>query len=261
MIAYNDPRYVELTSASANGASSPYVVAMQNMGVQVLSHIVNAVIVTAAFSAGCSYTYTSSRCLYNLAKKGFVPKFFRICTKKGIPIYCVLLSCCFALLSLLQLGRSGSVALNYMFNLVTGAQILNYGFMGITYIGFYHAVKAQGIDRRKFTYRSWFQPYSIYFATFIYWCIIGCLGYQVFLPGMWKVDDFLFSYVMIFVSLAVFIAWKLFKRTKFIKPRDADLTTGLDEIEAHEAEFYAQMEESSQDEKKSRWKSYLNWVF
>jgi len=261
LIAYNDPRYVELTSASANGASSPYVVAMQNMGVQVLPHIVNAVIVTAAFSAGCSYTYTSSRCLYNLAKKGFVPKFFRICTKKGIPIYCVLLSCCFALLSLLQLGRSGSVALNYMFNLVTGAQILNYGFMGITYIGFYHAVKAQGIDRRKFTYRSWFQPYSIYFATFIYWCIIGCLGYQVFLPGMWKVDDFLFSYVMIFVSLAVFIAWKLFKRTKFIKPRDADLTTGLDEIEAHEAEFYAQMEESSQDEKKSRWKSYLNWVF
>ena len=83
----------------------------------------------------------------------------------------------------------------------------------------------------------------------------------MFLPGMWKVDDFLFSYVMIFVSLAVFIAWKLFKRTKFIKPRDADLTTGLDEIEAHEAEFYAQMEESSQDEKKSRWKSYLNWVF
>ncbi|CAK9682614.1 Amino acid permease family protein [Candida parapsilosis] len=261
LIAYNDPKYVALTSDTSSAASSPYVVAMQNLGIQVLPHIVNAVVLTSAFSAGCSYTYTSSRCLYSLAIKGFVPKFFRICTKRGIPVYCVFVSCCFALLSLLQLGKSGSKALNYMVNLCTGAQVLNYGFMSIIYIGFYHAVKAQGIDRSKFPYRSWFQPYSIYFTAVIYWCIIGILGYQVFLPGMWTVDDFLFSYVMIFVSLAVFIVWKVVKRTKFIKPIDADLTTGLDEIEAHEAEFYAQLEESSQDENKSKWKGIMHWIF
>ncbi|KAG5420569.1 AGP2 [Candida metapsilosis] len=148
-----------------------------------------------------------------------------------------------------------------MVNLVTGAQILNYGFMCFIYIGFYHAVKAQGMDSSKFPYRSWFQPYSIYFTTLLYWCIIGCLGYQVFLPGRWTVDEFLFSYVMIFVSLGVFIIWKVVKRTKFIKPIEADLTTGLDEIEADEAEYYAQLEESKQGEKKSKWESIMNWIF
>lgn len=65
----------------------------------------------------------------------------------------------------------------------------------------------------------------------------------------------------IFVSLGVFIIWKVVKRTKFIKPIEADLTTGLDEIEAHEAEYYAQLEESKQGEKKSKWESIMNWIF
>lgn len=261
LIAYNDPRYLSLTSESSNGASSPYVVAMENLGIHVLPHIVNAVILTSAFSAGCSYTYTSSRCLYNLAKKGFVPKFLEKCTKQGVPIYCVLASVCFSLLSLMQLGSSSSKALNYMVNLCTGSQVLNYGFMCITYIGFYHACKAQNIDRNKLTYKSWFQPYSIYFVTVMYWCIIGILGYHVFMPGHWSVDDFLFSYVMIFVSLAVYILWKVIKKTKFIRPADADLISGLDEIEAHEFEYKAMKEKNEDKAVTSKFKGLANWIF
>ena len=110
-----------------------------------------------------------------------MPKFF-----KNVPVMGFLsfvgLSICFSLLSLMQLGSSGSKVLNYMVNLCTGAQILNYAFMSITYIGFYHACKAQNIDRHQFTYRSWFQPYSIYFVCFMYWCLVGILGYNVFMP-------------------------------------------------------------------------------
>ncbi|RCK59405.1 General amino acid permease AGP2 [Candida viswanathii] len=259
LIAYNDPKYVELTSDSSNAASSPYVVAMQNLGISVLPHIVNGVILTSAFSAGCLYTYTSSRCLYNLAKKGFVPKFFKKCTPQGVPIFCVLVSVCFSLLSLMQLGKSGSNVLNYMVNLCTGSQILNYAFMSITYIGFYHACEAQGIDRKSFTYRSWFQPYSAYFVCFMYWCIVGIMGYHVFMPGKWSTDTFLYSYIMVFVSLFVFIVWKLIKRTKFVKPSEADLTTGLEEIERHEYEYYAQMEASSVEQ--SKWKAIMHWIF
>ena len=260
LVAYNDPKYLELTSDTSNAASSPYVVAMQNLGINVLPHIVNAVILTSAFSAGCLYTYTSSRCLYNLAKKGFVPKFFKKCTSHGVPVFCVGLSICFSLLSLMQLGSSGSKVLNYMVNLCTGAQILNYAFMSITYIGFYHACKAQNIDRHQFTYRSWFQPYSIYFVCFMYWCLVGILGYNVFMPGKWSVDTFLYNYIMVFVSLAVFIAWKLFRRTKFIKPIDADLRTGLEEIERHEYEYYEQLEQSS-NKPDNKFKSILHWIF
>lgn len=146
-----------------------------------------------------------------------------------------------------------------MVNLCTGSQILNYAFMSMTYIGFYHACEAQGIDRKSFTYRSWFQPYSAYFVCFMYWCVVGIMGYDVFMPGQWSVDSFLYSYIMLFVSIVVFILWKVIKRTKFIKPSEADLTTGLEEIERHEYEYYAQMEAASVQQNK--WKAMLHWIF
>lgn len=253
LLAYNDPKYLSIVQGdNANAASSPYVVAMQNLKIQVLPHIVNAVILSSAFSAGNSYTYCSSRALYALSKKGYVPKFFRYCTKSGVPIYCVAVSACFSLLSLMQLGKSGENALNYMVNLCTGAQLLNYGFMSITYLHFYRAVKVQGIDRNNFTYRSWYQPYTAIFACVFLWIIIIIKGYEVFIPGHWAVDNFLFSYVMIFVAIAVYIAYKVLKRPKYIKPEDADLQTGLEAIEEHEYEFYAALEASNEEAKSLR---------
>ena len=80
------------------------------------------------------------------------------------------------------------------------------------------------------------------------------------MPGKWSVDTFLYNYIMVFVSLAVFIAWKLFRRTKFIKPIDADLRTGLEEIERHEYEYYEQLEQSS-NKPDNKFKSILHWIF
>lgn len=249
LIAYNDPTYLEKTSDTSNAASSPYVVAMQNLSIEVLPDIVNAAIVTSAFSAGLSYTYCSSRALYSLSLKGFVPSFFQYCTKNGVPLYCVYVSIAFSFLSLLQLGDSGMKVLNFMVSLCTGSQILNYAIMGITYLCFYRACKAQGIDRDNFTFKSWWQPYSAIFATSMLWCVVGILGYTVFMPGRWSIDDFLFNYIMLLIAIGVFIFWKLWKRTKFIRPEDADLQTGLDEIEEHEYQCHAEMEANVRKER------------
>lgn len=259
LIAYNNPTYLEKAADSSNAAASPYVVAMQLLGIEVLPDIVNAVIVTSAFSAGLSYTYCSSRALYSLSLKGFVPKFFQYCTKKGVPLYCVAVSVAFSFLSLLQLGNSGNEVLNFMVSLCTGSQILNYAMMGITYLCFYRACKAQCIDRSNFTFKSWFQPYTAIFATCMLWCVVGILGYTVFLPGNWSVDNFLFNYVMVFVALAVFIFWKVWKKTKFIKPEEADLQTGLEEIEEHEYQCYAEMEANG-EKKRTIVDKTLGWL-
>lgn len=266
LIAYNDPNYLLLTADSSNAALSPYVVAMQNLNIKVLPHIVNALVLTLAFSAGNSYTYCLSRALYGLSIRGFVPRFFSYCSKNGVPIFCVAVLICFSLLSLLQLGSSGTKVLNYMVNLCTGSQILNYGLMSIIYIRFYMATQAQGLDRQSFPYTSWYQPYSIYIATAYIWVLIVILGYQVFMPGRWAVDDFLFSYVMIFVTLAVFIFWKVLKKTKFVNLAEADLVTGIEDIEEHEYEYYAAQDASSDTAefnggKRARVRKAMAWVF
>ncbi|CAK7895468.1 probable lysine/arginine permease Can3p [[Candida] anglica] len=258
LVAYNDPRFVELTAISSDALSSPYVVAMQNMNVKVLPHIVNAVAITSSFSAGNSQVYCSSRALLGLAERGFAPKIFNRCTKSGVPIYGVAASIGFSMLSLMQLGKSGGTVLNYIVSLTTGSQLLNYGFMCITYIHFYRACQVQGLDRSTFPYRSWYQPYSVYIAGFFIWSLIAILGYSSLLPGRWSLDTFLFSYFALFLNIAIFIFWKVFKRTKHIKPEDADLTTGLAEIEEHENEFYQTLEE----QKSLGWfKSILYWMF
>ena len=74
---------------------------------EVLPHIVNACILTSAFSAGNSLLFCSSRVLYGLALRGQAPRFLTYCTKSGLPLYAVLTSAAFSLLSFLSVS-SGS---------------------------------------------------------------------------------------------------------------------------------------------------------
>ncbi|KAL9124777.1 MAG: hypothetical protein Q9217_005930, partial [Psora testacea] len=83
-VPYTDP---ELKAAFENGepgaAASPYVVAMNRLRITVLPDIVNALVLSAAFSAGNSYVYCASRSLFGLALEGKAPKVFTRCTRNG----------------------------------------------------------------------------------------------------------------------------------------------------------------------------------
>ncbi|OVF10455.1 putative amino acid permease [Clavispora lusitaniae] len=259
LIAYNDPNYLKKASDSSDAAASPYVAAMNNLGISVLPDIVNAISMTSAFSAGNSYTYCSSRTLYALSLKGFAPKFFSRCTKKGVPIYCVFVALAFALASLMQLASTGNKVLNYTVSLSTGSQVLNYAFMSTTYLFFYRACKAQNINRDSFSFKSFGQPYTSYVATFFLWLITLVLGYTVFMPGHWSVDAFLYNYLMLFIAVVAFFVYKFWKKTTFVKPEEADLRTGLDEIEEHEYQLYAEIE-SGQKTTHGLLDKILSWI-
>jgi len=110
LVPYNDPALVNSLNDPAPGAgSSIYVIAMKNMGINGLSHVVNVLIMLSVFSAGNSYMYCASRSLFGLALEGKVPgyKLLRRCTKDGVPIYCVGITLLFGLLAFMQ-ASSGS---------------------------------------------------------------------------------------------------------------------------------------------------------
>lgn len=86
---------------------------MTNMQIDVLPHIVNALLLTSIYSAGNAYVYTSSRSLYSLAQHGHAPKFLQKCTKNGVPIYCLAVSLAFACLAYMKLGRGSATVLNW----------------------------------------------------------------------------------------------------------------------------------------------------
>ncbi len=234
-VKYDDKTLLDAINNGAEGAGiCAFTVAMKNLKISVLPDIVNVVLLLTSFSGGNSFTYCTSRTLYGMALDGKAPKIFAHCNRFGVPIYSVLVALCWGCLSFLQLGEGASVVLDWIINLVTASQILNYMVILATYIKFYKCVKAQGIDRKSFLFKGWCQPYLAWVGLFIITCTLGAQGYYVFLPDSWSTSSFLFSYVMVFVDIILYIGWKLVKKTKIIKPKDADLVTGMAEVNAHE---------------------------
>lgn len=236
VVPYNDPELLAAINDGAPGAAaSPYVVAMQRLGINVLPHIVNGLVLTAAFSAGNSYTYCASRTLYGLARDGHAPAVFKRCTRNGVPIYAVGVTLCFALLGFLQLSKSSQVVLDWIVNLVTASQLINFCVLCVTYIRFYKALEVQGINRDTLPYKGWGQPYVAYFGLFCPFIMMFLAGYPVFVN--WDTPTFLFSYIMIPFNIVLFILWKVIRRTKFVKSEDVDLDTGMKEVNDHQDSF------------------------
>lgn len=241
VIPYNDKTLLEILTGASGGAgtaaASPYVIAMKNLGVTGLPHLTNALLCTSIFSAGNAYTYYGTRSLYSLAIEGHAPKFLRKCTKSGVPIYCLCITILFAFLGFLNVSSSSAKVLTWFTNIITGAQIIDYIVICITYLFFYRAVKAQGIDRRSLPYFGWMQPYGTWVAMIFLTLVVTCYGYSVFLPGSFTADGFLTYYLMVLVAPVLFFGWKLLKRTKFIPAKECDLVWHKAVIDAYEASY------------------------
>ena len=255
LVAYNDPKLVGSSVPGAGG--SPYVIAMENMKIKVLPHIVNGLLVTSAFSAGNSYTYCSSRTLYGVALDGYAPRFLTATTKTGIPIYCMLISLCWALLSFLQLGESASKVLTWIINIITLCQLINFTVLCVVYVFFYRALKAQNISRDTLPFKGWYQPWLAIFGGVCSFCMIFISSYEVFLPGNWDIQTFLFQYLFIFIDIVIFVGYKVIRRTKWKDPKDVDLVTGLREVELHEQNFYEEMQRENRLDDEG--KIIMNW--
>ncbi|KAL2784347.1 amino acid permease/ SLC12A domain-containing protein [Aspergillus keveii] len=234
LVPSNDQTMADAFKTNAPGAAaSPYVIAMDRLGIPVLPHIVNAMILLAAFSAGNSYVYCASRTLFGLALDGKAPRFFTKCTKAGVPIYCVAAVLLIALLAFLQVSNNASVVLNWFISLVTSSQLINFTVITFTYTRWRKARQAQGIPRSSLPYKSYGQPYVAYTAMVATAVMTFVGGYEVFLPGNWDVPTFLFSYTMIGVFPVLYFGWKFLHRTEVRKPEEVDLVTGLEEIEEY----------------------------
>ena len=239
VVPYNDPTLIAILAGNKSGggtaAASPYVIAMKNLGVSGLPHLVNALMVTSIFSAGNTYTYCATRSLYGLALESRAPKFLRQCTKNGVPIWCFLIVMCFPALSFLQLSNGSSKVLTWLINLITAGGIIDYIVMSITYLFFYRACKAQGLDRRSFPYYGRFQPYCGFIGVGCETLVVLFYGYSSFDP--WNNATFWSYYTMVIVAPVLYVGWKLIHRTKTVKPLECDLVWERPIIDAYEASF------------------------
>ncbi|CAG8952585.1 hypothetical protein HYFRA_00009691 [Hymenoscyphus fraxineus] len=222
-----------LISALADGhsgaAASPWVIGIQNLGIEGLPSFINFLILLSAWSCGNAYLYAASRTLYSLALDGQAPQIFRKCTKSGVPLYTVAVPSLLGCLAFMVASSSSVEVFGWFVSLSTIGFVLTYTGYIVTFIGWYRALNAQGISRDTLPWKAPFMPY------FAYWAIgTGCVtiffsGWNTFKP--FDVQGFITSYFGVGFSAFMYTLWKILKRTKAVNPAEADLVTGKAEVD------------------------------
>lgn len=236
LVPYDDPSLAAAIAKGAKGAAgSPWVVAIQNAGIPVLPHIINAVILTSAWSCGNAFAYAGSRNLYALAISGSAPKIFAKCTKRGIPIYSVAAVCGFGLLSFLNVGRNSAVVFNWFVNLTTISGLFNWFTLGVSYIRFRKGMEVQGISRDSLPFKGFFQPYAAWYTVLMSVFLILITGFNVFFPGHFTAADFFSSYGGIAMYIVPYVFHKLYYRQPTVPYDKMDFYTGKAEVDSDEA--------------------------
>ncbi|KAH9065285.1 general amino acid permease 1 [Lactarius vividus] len=196
LIPSNDPN---LFKKSGNAGQSPFVLVFNQAGVKVLPHIVNALVLSSAFSSANGMLYSSSRLLFALGVQGQAPKFVTKVTRSGVPYVAILT------------GVRSTIypPIGWFVNLSAVGSLLNWLMIGITYLRFYY-----GMGSMVFTYRSIFQPYAGMYVVF--WCVSNIFIFVSGLSVFWHFNgpDFVAAYINLPIFALLYVGWKIIKRTK-----------------------------------------------
>ncbi|KAF8807642.1 amino acid permease [Phlegmacium glaucopus] len=221
-----------LDLGSGTAASSPFVIAIKRSGIKALPSIINACLLTSAWSAASSDLFTSSRALYGLAASGNAPRLFLKALPNGLPIVSVLFSACFAFLSFMGIHSGSGKVFGWFANMTSIAGLLTWFGICVTYIRFYKGMQAQGIDRTKLPYYSKFQPFAAWYALIAIVIICFLSGWAVFLKGQWATDVFVTNYITLVVFPIMYFGAKLYYKQPVKQVHEMDFVTNIDEIEA-----------------------------
>ncbi|KAF3763669.1 hypothetical protein M406DRAFT_352427 [Cryphonectria parasitica EP155] len=225
-----------LLSAESNAAASPWVIGISLAKIPVLNHIINAAVLTSAWSAGNAFLYSGARVLYSMAQCGQAPKIFARTGKLGVPYMAVLATWAVGLLAFLSVSESSEVAFNWFVNISTISGFIAWIVCIVTYLRFRKAMEFRNL-LHTLPYRTALQPYITYFSLLILVLVTLTNGFAVFFPGNWSVADFLAAYITLPIFLVLYFGHKLWLRTSFAhKTEDIDVITGVREMDALEAE-------------------------
>lgn len=92
----------------STAAKSPFVIAIKEAGIPILPSIINAALLSSAWSAACADLFISTRALHGLAVRGQAPKIFSRTSENGLPYAAVSLGAAFALLSFMAASQNSS---------------------------------------------------------------------------------------------------------------------------------------------------------
>jgi amino acid transporter len=235
LVPYNDPRLLQ--DGSANAAASPFVISIENAGIEVLPSVMNVVILIAVLSVGNSSVFGSSRTLAALADQGQAPKILGYIDRKGRPLVSICTASALGFIAYAADSGEEGTALDWMLAISGLSSIFTWGSICLAHIRFRRAWKIQGHTLDELAFRS--QPGVIgSWVGFIFNCLVLIAQ---FWTGAWPVGygtkgasgqatNFFQAYLAAPIVILFYIGYKLWFRTPFMRCKDMDLKTGMREL-------------------------------
>lgn len=114
-------------------------------------------------------------------------------------------------------------------SLVGVSNQLSWIAIGITSIRFRAALELQG-KTHLLPFKNWTYPVGPWIAVVLNSFLVLVQGWKCFSPKFDAVS-FVSFYIELPIMLVMFVAWKVIKRTKFVRLEDVDLVTDVHTVE------------------------------
>ncbi|KAH6613538.1 amino acid permease-domain-containing protein [Chaetomium sp. MPI-SDFR-AT-0129] len=242
-----------LDGSGSSVAQSPFVLAASQAGIYAIPSVVNAVVITSAWSASNQALLAGTRVLYGLAVKGQAPKFFLRTTPWGTPYACVLLFGAFMFLSFMSLSEAAITVFWWLVSLTAAGVLVSWSSILLNHIRLLQALKRQRIEPSRLPWHNWWTRYSSPVGLFMCILILFTGGFTVFTAGNWDPAQFVSSYLDIPIVVTAYLGWKLIKKTKIVSLDDVPLQDALARAEEYDPE--------EEVPKQKGWTRAVSWIW
>lgn len=227
LVASDDER---LSDESGTAAQSPFVIAAEAAGISAIPSVVNAIVITSAWSSSNQALLSGTRVLYALALKKQAPKVFLRTTSWGVPYVCVLVQTAFMFTAFMSLS-SGALTVFYWFvDLVSAGVLISWIAILVNHQRLLMAMKKQSIPYSLLPWHNSWTRYSTPVALCACVLILFTGGFTNFTKGNWSASGFVSSYLDIPLVLGAYAIWKVIKKTKLVRLEDIPLREAFEEI-------------------------------
>lgn len=233
LVPYDDIRLLGSKNSAADSSASPFVLAIQDAGIQVLPSVMNAVILLACMSVGNSSVFGSSRTLAALADQGQAPEILSYVDRRGRPLMAIICAAFFGLLAYLADLEQEEAVLNWLLSISALSEVFTWGSICLAHIRFRKAWRLRGRSIHELAFRAQLGVFGSWLGLLLNFMILVAQ----FWVGAWPVDysayttlenvqSFFLNYSAAPVVIIMYLVYKAWFRTKVVRIADMDIDTG-----------------------------------
>lgn len=231
LISYTDPNL--LAASEDNIAASPFTLIFERAGMAAAASVMNAVILTSVLSAGNSTLYSGSRLVFSMARNKSAPRFFGKVSRHGVPVYAVVFTAVVSSAAFLTSQIGDSVVYTWLYNATGLAGFIAWLGICIAHLRFRAAHRIQGISIDTLAYKAKLFPVGTWYALLV--CVAVIIGQGWFAISEGTIDwlGIVVAYVGLPLAVALYLGFKVLRRTRLVPLATMDLEPHEDHARAH----------------------------